>query len=462
MSDSFVEMRIGDKRLEVVFDNITNRIGEKQTLSMRKLAACRNEEVQFGRFVGNHKVTVELLEQQLYANTQKNCHTAHCLLIEDTSQIGFSLHRSIKDMGKADKGQIQGFYIHPVLAIDARNFDCYGIAALQFVSRPWPQQELTHKQSSCIRDKIPFEQKEGYRWFSSIKKALPHCLNAARKTVVADREADIYPLLAGLSDELGVDYVIRCRFDRPLQNGATLFSDVDSWSEDSCYQIKVPATDKRSAHSANMIIKYGKVSLKKSRGKSTNIHAEHHSAYVVEVKEMLESVVNGEQPIHWVLLTTHYVGESQMALQITRWYKQRWTIEQVFRTLKSKGLKIESSQLAEYGKLQKMTILALIAAVKVMQLIKARDGETAQSISVAFTEQEQRCLILLNNQLEGKTEKLKNPYLQDSLAFAAWVIARLAGWSGYKSQRPAGPIDFLTGLQRFNERFLGYMLPKDS
>jgi hypothetical protein len=147
---------------------------------------------------------------------------------------------------------------------------------------------------------------------------------------------------------------------------------------------------------------------------------------------------------------------------VLEWYKQRWTIEQVFRTLKSKGLKIESSQLDDYSKLQKMTVLGLIAALKVMQLIKARDGETEQPLSVAFTEQEQGCIVLLNNQLEGRTEKQKNPYPQDSLAFAAWVIARLAGWSGYKSQRPAGPIDFLTGLQRFNERFLGYMLAKDS
>ena len=73
---------------------------------------------------------------------------------------------------------------------------------------------------------------------------------------------------------------------------------------------------------------------------------------------------------------------------------------------------------------------------------------------------EQVCIVLLNKHLEGKTEKLKNPYLSDSLAYAAWVIARLSGWSGYESQRPLGPIDFLTGLQRFTERFECFMLAK--
>ena len=31
---------------------------------------------------------------------------------------------------------------------------------------------------------------------------------------------------------------------------------------------------------------------------------------------------------------------------------------------------------------------------------------------------------------------------------------------GYESQRPPSPIDFLTGLQRFSERFEGFMLAK--
>ena len=113
-------MELLDKRLWPVFEKITLRIKEKQTLSLRKLSNARKEEVQFGRFVANQKVTVELLESELYSNMRSHCNSSHCLLIEDTSQVGFSLHRDIKDLGKVDKGQIKGFYIHPVLAIPPR------------------------------------------------------------------------------------------------------------------------------------------------------------------------------------------------------------------------------------------------------------------------------------------------------------------------------------------------------
>lgn len=454
-------MELKDIRLHRVFDKIILRIKDKQTLSLRKLSSSRKEEIQFGRFVGNKKVTIPFLENELYKNLQANVKSSHCLLIEDTSKIGFSLNRSIQDLGKVDKGQIQGFYIHPVLAIDASHYGCLGIASLEFISRPWSDESFSYKQTNALRNKIPFEEKEGYRWLSSIEKALPHCRHIPDKTIVADREADIYPLLTGLTEDLGVNYIIRSRFDRPLKNDTSLLNEVAHWNEEFTYQINVPPTDKRSAHLAQMAIKFGKVSIKKSEGKSNKIQPKYHATYIVEVKESEESVVNNEQPIHWVLMTSHCVQTPEMAIQIIEWYKQRWNVEQLFRTLKNKGLKIESSQIDNYEKLKKVTLLALIAAVKVMQLVRARDGQTKQPISTAFKKEEQEFLILLNKHLEGKTEKLKNPYLSDTLAFASWIIARLAGWSGYKSQRPAGPIDFLVGLQRFNERFQGFMLAVD-
>lgn len=452
-------MQLPDKRLCRVLDKITNRISEKQTLSMRGLSNERKEEIQFGRFVANNKVSVQALEAQVYDQMRKHCESSHCLLIEDTSKIGFSLERATKGLGKVDKGQVQGFYIHPVLCLDAETYGCHGIASLEFMNRDWPQEELSRQAISGGRSKTVFEQKEGYGWLSSIEKALPQGVHVPTKTVVADREADIYPLLTGLA-ALGVEYVIRSRFDRPTQSGQSILKEVATWHEQGCYQIDVPATDKHSAHRAKMVIKYGQVGVKKSGSKSRKQLPKYHLTYVVEVKQLAESVVNDEAALHWVLLTSHVVDCVEMALQIVEWYKQRWHVEQIFRTLKSRGLRLESSQVEDYEKLQKLTVLALIAVVKVMQLLRARDEKTEQSINCAFNEQEQECIVLLNKQLAGKTAKLQNPYREDSLAFATWVMARLAGWSGYKSQRPPGPIDLLTGLQRFNERFQGYLLAK--
>jgi hypothetical protein len=371
--------------------------------------------------------------------------------------MAFSLNRKVAGLGKVDKGQVQGFYLHPVLCLDAESGACYGVAALTFLHRHTDNEALTSKQIKAIRSRTAFEDKESYRWYSSIKEALNNCPCSVKKTVVADREADIYPLLTGLVD-LGVDYVIRSRHNRPLQHSEKLYDVLEGFTEEHRFSMPVPATDKRSAHKAVLKVSFGKVELKESKGKSHRKLAPSHGCWVVKVEEDSCSVIGNQEPIKWILLTSHPVDSVEKALRIVGYYKQRWNIEQVFRILKRKGLCFEQSQLRGYEKLQKLMLLALMASVKVLQLIRARDGTTNQHMSEVFTEQEQQLLKKLNPTLEGNTEKQKNPYEENSLAFAAWVIARLSGWGGYQSQKPAGPNDFLTGLQLFEERLQGYKL----
>ena len=50
--------------------------------------------------------------------------------------------------------------------------------------------------------------------------------------------------------------------------------------------------------------------------------------------------------------------------------------------------------------------------------------------------------------LEGDTQKQKNPHPKGSLAYAAWVFARLGGWTGYYGK--PGPIVMLRGLTEFH------------
>ncbi|MBK7001853.1 MAG: transposase [Rhodoferax sp.] len=51
------------------------------------------------------------------------------------------------------------------------------------------------------------------------------------------------------------------------------------------------------------------------------------------------------------LLTTHAVTNLEDARQCITWYCMRWTIEQTFRTIKSKGLNLESSLIEEASRL---------------------------------------------------------------------------------------------------------------
>ncbi|MDY0978233.1 IS4 family transposase, partial [Massilia sp. CFBP9012] len=130
----------------------------------------------------------------------------------------------------------------------------------------------------------------------------------------------------------------------------------------------------------------------------------------------------------------------------------------LFRILKRQGLDIESSQIEQADELLKLAAIATLVAAKTLQLVNARDGNTSQSASDAFDEDEITVLGRLQGKLEGRTERMKNPYVARSLAWATWIIARLGGWTGYAKEARAGPITMRHGLERFGSMMQGWKL----
>ena len=179
---------------------------------------------------------------------------------------------------------------------------------------------------------------------------------------------------------------------------------------------------------------------------------------MVSVSELHPS--KGDAPIVWHLFTTHSVTTREEAVQIIEWYRKRWLVEQVFRALKRKGLDIESSQITEEASLKKLAVLALSAAIKIMQLVLARGGGTKQKASDLFSFEQLKLMKIMVKKSEGKTQLQKNPYDEEHLAWASWLIARLGGWKGYKSESPPGPITMRRGLERFEAMFDGWMMSK--
>ena len=81
-----------------------------------------------------------------------------------------------------------------------------------------------------------------------------------------------------------------------------------------------------------------------------------------------------------------------------------------------------------------------------MQLVQERDGKDQSPASTIFTEPEIETLAALSPTLEGRTERQQNLHPAASLAWAAWIIARLGGWNCY--YKPPGPITMRRGMGR--------------
>ncbi len=213
-------------------------------------------------------------------------------------------------------------------------------------------------------------------------------------------------------------------------------------------EIDLVARAGRPARRAKLTARFGRVTLK--RPKDTREAGLPKTVPVSLVEVIEQNPPSAAKPILWRLLTTHEVTDAAMAWRVIGWYRARWIIEQLFRTLKQQGLQVEDSQLETAEGLLKLTAIAARAACTTLQLVQARDGRSGEAAKITFTPAEVQTLEALLPRLEGKTAAQKNPYPPRSLAWAAWIIAKLGGWDGYNSSKPPGPITFRNGLEYFN------------
>jgi len=124
--------------------------------------------------------------------------------------------------------------------------------------------------------------------------------------------------------------------------------------------------------------------------------------------------------------------------------------------MKSQGLQVEDSQMASADRLVKLVATATKAACIDIQLTQCRDGIDQMPAANVFTEPEIDTLAALQPTLEGSTERQQNRHPPLSLAWAAWIIARLGGWNCY--YKPPGPITFRRGMQQFYAIHWGRLL----
>jgi hypothetical protein len=420
---------------------------ESVSAKLRGAAAGRAELVGFSRWLNNPRVTVEEIAGHSGARLADGVAGLHVLAIQDTTELNYAAHAGrVRGLGAAGNGVDPGLFVHPVLALDADSGAVLGLAGMQVWTRQAPARPDYQKQ--------PIEEKESHRWLAGAASAQAVLGAAARVTVLADRESDIYEEFARVPDTRTHLLTRACR-DRRLIGGGRLFAIAERWPERHRYAIEVRARPGRAGRTATVALRFGEVVIRRPKNCSDPAAPRQLTLRLVEVSEVDARVA---EPIHWRLLTTHTIGSVEQALQIVAWYRQRWHIEQLFRTMKRQGLDVESSQVEGAAALCKLAAMATLCAVRVMQLVQARAGTVDRPATDVVTPEQLPLLRALQASLEGKTVKQKNPHTTDSIGWVSWIIARLGGWTGYPSEPPPGPITMRRGWERFMQTAHGWEL----
>ena len=367
------------------------------------------------------------------ARTAARCAGRHVLAIQDTTLV------------RADQQRGAGLFLHAVLAVDADEGVVLGLAHAQF---------LTHKpilDVAATKAKMrvtPFEDKESFRWLKGARAAGLAGAEAQRVTMIADRESDVFELFAQRPQT--VDLLVRAKHDRALGDGGRMFAHIDAQPEAGRASIMLAAQPGRAARTVRLAVRHLQVEpVRPGAGGCGKARPGGVRLNLVDVREV--DTPQGQSPVHWRLLTTLPVRDAAEALAVAGLYRRRWAIEQLFRTLKTQGFDIERLPFADDAPRERLVMAALIAAVTIQQLVHARDGVQGPSplrpLTDAFDETDRPLLKAFTAELEGKTARQKNPHPEGSLAYAAWVCARLGGWTGYYGK--PGPIVMLEGWIHF-------------
>ena len=425
-----------ERRGEWVFEQIV----ETGSVVIKTIGGDRAGEIGAHRFLEAQDVSVGSICNHFAERTAVACANQRIVVAQDTTEINFAgRDKARTGLGPAGAaGSTVGFFMHAGIAIDVASEALLGLATLQI----WTRDDCP----ASDRRKRTLEDKESYRWLETGNAAADVLGGAQQIIMVADREGDIYSHFARHRPQ--VDLIVRVAQNRnTLSDDETtmgLFARLDELAPLGTDTVDViPRRIGEKPRTATVAIRAGRFRLARPHNGASRDDPAAFEINVVEAREIDAAGVR--EPLLWRLVTTLPVATLAEANDVVGLYRLRWRIEEVFRVLKADGVKLEDSQMQGAGKLFKLAALALAAAVRIIQLRDARDGSPRPASDVIEAD-DVAAVEMIGKTLEGRTKRQQNHHQAGSLAWLAWIVARLGGWNCY--YKPPGPKTMAAGWKK--------------
>jgi len=211
--------------------------------------------MQFFRLLHNEAVTVAEMSACAAARTAERVAGMDILAIQDTSELVFggkaARGRGFGPVGRG--GALGGLCLHSVLAVDAVTGEIAGLVHMQVSNRD--QGKVGARRERATADK------ESQRWLDGMAQAGVVLSQAARITVVADRESDIYEEFA--CRPANVHLITRAAQDRRIRTAAggetRLFAFADGLPEAERLRVIIPAAPGRPRRETELGLRFAPV-----------------------------------------------------------------------------------------------------------------------------------------------------------------------------------------------------------
>jgi hypothetical protein len=361
------------------------------------------------------------------------------LCVQDTTTLNYSTHPQTQGLGPIGNNPDKtiGLLLHSTLAVTPTG-QPLGLLHAQ----SWARSTATFGRSSHARNRTAQVQKESQKWRASLAVCQALAVQCPDTTLVnvSDRDGDLYEVFADaqtLREGPRVEVLVRAQHNRQVDHPQKqLWACLAAQQVSGYLKILVPRKASRPARLATLALRYTRVTLCPPCLKADQPPL---SLWAVEARETRPP--KGVGPLCWRLLTTFPVESFATAVQVVRWYTQRWQIEVLHKVLKS-GCQIEQRQLETAARLQRVVCVDLIVGWRVLALCKA-GRETPEGLASDWlSAAEWRALSCYME------ERLKPPRRPPTVRQAVHWIAQLGGFLGRRSDGEPGPIVVWRGLQQ--------------
>ncbi len=291
------------------------------------------------------------------------------LVIGDTTEVDFGIHRDVPDLSPTGNGKGWGFLLHNALLVAADSQEVIGVAGQTTHYRPRKKTKAKKKEHSAAKLK---RRRESEVWGTVIDQVGPPPENVEWVHVL-DRGGDNFEVYCHLLQQRSGWVVRAAKLNRNVLAGPNeqrmKVSDYLSQLELlGSYELSLRARPQQAARTATLEVRVGSLKMPLPHHKSPWVRQLDPQPIAMDVVYVVEvDPPAGVQPISWVLLTSLPVNTFEEAWTVIEYYEARWLVEEYHKALKT-GCRVESRQLKTAGRLEAMVGLMSVSAVRLLQL----------------------------------------------------------------------------------------------
>lgn len=342
---------LGDRRRSARLEAVVETLAERPDESFAEVFDDPSDLEAVYRLLRNGAVTFEgLLDGHTKAIRQRAAALGRVLMIHDSTEFYWTQRDAVRwGLARLSTNR-QGFLAHATVATSADGVRCpVGCARLRPYIRP--NDLRSDEERAWWAERYPSWDSEFDRWLEAVVATEEVYGDVAELVHVMDREGDAYELFHLLWSHHWA-FVIRlaqlrrvfdpvtdtdCTIDKVLERSPVYAERTITISERldagrNPYERKTfPA---REGREARVSIRACSVELYRPKNRTDLDHLDDRiPVNLVEVVEL--DPPEGQEPVHWMLITSEPIETVEQVLQVVDLYRSRWLIEEFFKSIKT-------------------------------------------------------------------------------------------------------------------------------